>query len=173
MLALDDPKWKTLDHRGWHNGKRSSYDKNAPFVPEVLACLLKNPADTATFQNFWPYLCSEGTTWPAAYAAAPYVFKIAGALDPVQRAEHLIFIGYSLINMDKGLKDNEIMKDYSDCVKQALPLAAESALKCENPNVMQHLLASVAAFKGFQSLAVAIDDISLESDDENGLDALA
>ena len=30
MLALDDPRWKELDHRGWTEGKRDDLDSDAP-----------------------------------------------------------------------------------------------------------------------------------------------
>jgi hypothetical protein len=71
MLSLDDPRWLDLNHRGWAQGTRYGLDPNAPFVPDELARLLQDPSDLKRFRSLWPYLCSEGTAWAAAYAALP------------------------------------------------------------------------------------------------------
>lgn len=60
-----------FDHRNRSKGQ------GGPFVPDELRHLLAHPADGKRFDDLWPYLCSEGTAWPAAYAAAPYFVTIA------------------------------------------------------------------------------------------------
>jgi len=93
MLRLDDPRWPDLNHRGWSAGRASSDDPAAPFVPDELRHLLANPADRQRFTALWPYLYSEGTAWPAAYAAVPYLVEIARQLSPAKRVEHVYVVG--------------------------------------------------------------------------------
>jgi hypothetical protein len=68
MLALNDSRWKDLDHRGWSVGKRFALDPDAPDVAEELSALLKEPGDVDRFLSLWPDLCSEGTAWSAGLA---------------------------------------------------------------------------------------------------------
>jgi hypothetical protein len=96
VLPLDDPRWRELAHRNWRDGSPAG-DPDAPFVPDVLARIYEAPEDTELFTELWPYLCSEGTTWAAAYAAIPHVVEIAATLDRRKRAEHLIFVGLAII----------------------------------------------------------------------------
>src|SRR5262245_27039958 len=88
MLTLDDPRWKELNHRGWSRGTRYCMDPHAPSVPDELAKLLETPSDHGRFSSLWPYLCSEGTAWAAAYAAVPYAIEIAKRLPPTERFEY-------------------------------------------------------------------------------------
>src|ERR1035441_10002389 len=92
MLPLDDPRWPDLDHRGW-SARTLFSDRDAPFVPAELRHLLGNPTDRQRFTALWPYLCSEGTAWPVAYAAVPYLVEIARQLSPAERFEHVYVVG--------------------------------------------------------------------------------
>lgn len=82
MLPLDDPRWRGLDHRGRSHRAPALFDLEAPEVAVELAALLDDPSDLRRFQTLWPYLCSEGTSWPASHGAAPYVVEIARRLPP-------------------------------------------------------------------------------------------
>src|SRR5215831_6469424 len=93
MLPLNDPRWKDLDHRNWRQGKPSKWAPDAPFVPAELAKLVDNPADLTRFSELWPWLCSEGTTYAAAYAAVPYFVEFARQLPPEQQFDYLCVIG--------------------------------------------------------------------------------
>ena len=129
MLPLDDPRWYELAHRNWVNGSPVG-DPDAPFVPEVLANLYEAPEDTQSFSQLWPYLCSEGTTYAAAYAAIPHILRIAAALPPVDRGEYLIFVGLALAHASPDAGEAYAIKPYLradlDRAKQeALPFTLE------------------------------------------------
>ena len=104
MLALDDERWKDLPHRGWSKGKRSKLDPDAPFIPDELKKLIDDPKDFKTLRYISPYLCSEGTTWDAAFAAIPYLVELAKRLSPKERLDYLIFLGFMVI--DAGSSEN-------------------------------------------------------------------
>jgi hypothetical protein len=55
-LGLDDPRWAQLCTR---NGE-------AAWVPAWLRHLEAKPHDLEHFNDEWPELSSEGTTWSAA-----------------------------------------------------------------------------------------------------------
>src|SRR5262249_40744604 len=129
MLRLDDPRWNKLNHRGWTDGARYSMDPEAPYVPDELTKLLEDPSDIERFQSLWPYLCSEGTTWAAAYAAVPYVVEIAKRLSPAQRWEHLYVVGLIVICSCPDCGESftikpYLAKSYRQALTEALPLLA-------------------------------------------------
>src|SRR5262245_31779834 len=129
MLALDDPLWLKLDHRGWVNGARYELDPSAPFVPDSLAYLRANPGDMSAFADLWPYLCSEGTTWPVALAAAPYFVSFAESVPSAQRIKYLTVLGLiethrqpeSAIPYASG---QEVLDSYTGALNTALRMTA-------------------------------------------------
>jgi hypothetical protein len=162
MLALDDPRWKELDHRGWTEGKRYDLDSDAPYVPEALSALLSEPGNVERFSSLWPYLCSEGTAWAAAYAAVPYVVEVASRLPPDRRFEHLYFVG--LVVIYSYPEDGEsfaikpyLVDSYRAALERALPLLAET-LVCQLAEVreIRELLAVAAALKGYPELGAML-----------------
>jgi hypothetical protein len=164
MLPLDDIRWKDLDHRGWTKGQRYSLDPEAPYVPEELKKILEMPAKIELFGALWPYLCSEGTAWAAAYAVVPYAVEIAKRLPPEQRLEHLYFIG--LVVMCSCPREAEsfaikeyLVADYQQALIEALPLLAET-LCCRHDQMSTcYLLAATAALKGHRQLAGVLDGL--------------
>jgi hypothetical protein len=165
MLSLDDPRWKELDHRGWSSGVRSSLDPDAPFVPDELAKLLDAPTDLERFGALWPYLCSEGTAWDAAYAAVPYAVELARRLPPAQRFEYLYFAGLVVIRSG-GVGQGSLswvkpylLKDYQRAVADALPLLAETLVCPQDPTETRYLLAAAAALKGNHELGEVLNDL--------------
>jgi hypothetical protein len=163
MLPLDDPRWRDLAHRGWSRGR--PVDSVSPFVPDELAALDANPADFERFSALWPYLSSEGTTWAAAYAAAPYLIRFARRLPVERRTMYLIVLG--LIEAD-SCPDGEnrsfaiepyLEAGYRHALADARLLVAES-LTIPQPLVdLRYLLSAVAALQGQVKLAKVLSDI--------------
>ncbi len=159
LLPLDDPRWKDLDHRNWRDGKPSDWAPDAPFIPDELAKLVANPADQACFASLWPWFCSEGTTYAAAYAAVPYLVSFAKRVPPEQRSEYLSVIGLVVTdsNPDEGTHceiQEYLMESYERALADALPLTAETlASRHHDVTETRYLLATVAALKGHRKLA--------------------
>jgi hypothetical protein len=163
LLPLDDPRWKQLNHRNWSDGKPSDWTPDAPFVPDELAKLVKNPADRETFRDLWPWLCSEGTTWPAAYAALPYFVAFSKRLPPEQRADYLSVVGLIVTDAcpdDAGLGIKDYLrKGYAQALDEVLPLVAETLNKVGDATDVRYLLASIAALKGNRKLAAVLQNL--------------
>lgn len=161
-LPLNDPRWRDLNHRNWSHGKRS--DSDAPFVPDELAELAKKPGDLGRFSDLWPWLCSEGTAWAAAYAAVPYAVEFAKRVQPKRRFEYLCFVGLVVICScpDRG-ESFEIKpylaKGYRRALAEALPLLAETLLARHDATETRYLLAAAAALKGHCKLAQVLDHL--------------
>src|SRR5262245_18794895 len=83
-LPLNDSRWNELSARCGAAG----------FVSESLRHLLDHPDDLEAFDNLSGELTCENTTWPAAYAAAPYIVEVARRLSPEQRLKHMIVVGH-------------------------------------------------------------------------------
>jgi hypothetical protein len=164
MLPLDDPRWKELNHRNWSGGKRSDWAPDAPYVPEELSELVKNPADRKRFNNLWPYLCSEGTAWASAYAAVPYAVALSKRLPPEQRLEYLCFVGLVVMCScpDQGgsfeIKPY-LLKGYQQALVEALLLLAETLLARHDVMETRYLLATAAALKGHGKLGKVLEDL--------------
>jgi hypothetical protein len=159
MLALDDDRWKELDHRGWSNGSRASLDPGAPFVPDELRVLLADPHDVARFRTLWPYLCSEGTTWPAAYAAAPYLVEIAARLSPPERYEYVVVVGLIATYAAPEAIAPYLIDSYRNALTKALALLADMIAATHDLTDTRYLLSAAAALKGHPRLGEILDQL--------------
>lgn len=172
MLPLDDPRWRDLNHRGWSADRASPGDPGTPFVPDELRHLLANPADQQRFTALWPYLCSEGTAWPAAFASVPYLIEIARELSPADRCEHVYVVG--LVVMCSGTYGQtpdglpaDIAAAYQGALPEALTLLAETLTAPHNEATTKFLLAAAAALKGHPVLGDRLDSLGLVTRCEN------
>ncbi len=169
MIPLDDARWKELNHRGWTKGARYHLDPDAPFAPEELAKLLESPCHTERFASLWPYLCSEGTAWAAAYAAVPYAVELAKRVSPKQRFEYLFFVGQVVMCSCPERGESFAIKpylaeSYEKALVEVLPLLAET-LTCQHDGTeTRYLLATAAALKGHLKLARVLDHLKCISE---------
>lgn len=150
----------------WTRGSRYSLDTNAPFAPDVLRQLYNNPREHELFDDFSPYLCSEGTTWSAAYAAIPHVVELASRVGAEERASYLIFIGLSFIYSTPDAGESLAIKAYLvDDVEiarcRAYPLVLETLAVPRDPETFRYLLATVAVLAGFRGIGKTIEDLDL------------
>jgi hypothetical protein len=164
MLPLNDPRWKELSHRAWSKGARSPFDPGAPSAPEELARLMETPSDIKRFRALWPYLCSEGTAWAAAYAAVPYAVELARRLRPEQRFEYLCFIGlvvmYSRPELGESFELEPYLEDsYHRALDEALPLLLETLAGQHDATETRYLLATAAALKGQVKLGLVLEHL--------------
>lgn len=164
MLALDDERWKQLSHRGLSGGRKSELDSDAPYIPDVLRELFANPHDRELFDGMIPYLCSEGTTWPAAYAATPYIVELASRVSPPERANYLIWVGLIVIDSIPAESVDELLRDdYVKALKSALPLLLETFMEELRGYEIRYLLAALAALKGYLQLGEILANLDTYS----------
>jgi hypothetical protein len=161
VLPLDDPRWYELAHRNWVNGSRSG-EPDGPFVPEVLAKLYEAPDDAESFADVWPYLCSEGTTYAAAYAAIPHIVRLAASLPRERRTEYLIFVGLALTYSTPDAGEPYAVMPYlradlERAKQEALPLTLDALEVAADELTVRYLLAAAAALLGHARLAEAIE----------------
>jgi hypothetical protein len=138
--------------------------RNGPagFVPGCLRHLLDHPDDLPAFQDLWPELCSEGTAWSAAYAAAPYIVEIADKLSPAQRFEHVYFVGYvaacECSDQGESFRLQPYLEGgYREALQKGLVLLTETLLCAHDTIQTRYLLASTAALKGHPALGRTIE----------------
>ncbi|HEX8200059.1 MAG TPA: hypothetical protein VF590_06200 [Isosphaeraceae bacterium] len=129
-----------------------------------MAKLWENPADVERFNNLWPWLCSEGTTWAAAYAAVPYIVELARRLTPEKRFDYLCFVGLTVICSCPGQGESFEIKPfleegYRRAIADALPLLAESLVYQHDATETRYLLAAVAALKGHPQLGGILEHL--------------
>jgi hypothetical protein len=83
-LPLDGPRWGELQTRR---------GEGADWVSRALLGLREGAPDARAFGELWPELCSEETTYEAAYAAAPYLAEMAARGPLSESMEYLIVLG--------------------------------------------------------------------------------
>jgi hypothetical protein len=163
VLTLDDPRWPSLNHRHWADGGPSGIE-DAPFVPDELRYLRANPTDTKRFEDLWPYLCSEDTAWPAAYAAVPHIVAIAEGLRPADRGNYLYVVGYIVMcSGDYGQVSKGLPADAATAYREALPteltLLTEQLATPHDLIDTRYHLAAAAALKGHIGLAELLNNL--------------
>jgi hypothetical protein len=153
-LSLDDPRWAELNTR---NG-------GAAWVPAWLRRLIAQPSDLGHFNDEWPALCSEGTTWSAAYAAMPYLVRAASEVQVSDRFDYAVVLGF--IVRDRVQCDTEdsmglrpyLAYAFHASIPSALRLASEVlSVPLRGERELRHALMAVAALQGHQLLAECID----------------
>ena len=157
-LPLDHPGWTTLGHRGG-TGPVPDLD-----VAAELRALVAAPDDEERFDDLWPWLCSENTTWPSAYAAAPYLVDLAAAGPVEWRANRVTVVGLIALYGDPAECPAELLGAYEGALARALDLAA-TALPRVTGGDLRWLLGAVAALRGEDALAevlVEMDSLSEE-----------
>ena len=164
VLSLDDPRWLSLDHRNWSEGRRSEDDPQIPFVPDELRRLAANPTDHERFEDLWPYLASEDTAWPAAYAAVPHLVAIAQGLRPHERGNYLYVVGWIVICSGAyGETGRDVPADVADAYRKALSTALELLIEqLATPHKYidtRYLLAATAALKGHAGLGELLNNL--------------
>jgi hypothetical protein len=153
-LGLNDPRWAELRTR----------TGGAAWVPAWLRHLEAQPTDFARFNEDWPELCSEETTWSAAYAAMPYLVRAAARVPPVDRFDYAIVLGFIIrdqVQCDPaspmGLRPY-LAPAFQASIGPALRLASEVlAVPQAGERELRYALMAVAALQGYQVLAICID----------------
>jgi hypothetical protein len=129
-----------------------------------LAKLAEAPSDIERFRDLWPYLCSEGTAWAAAYAAVPYIVELAKRLPHQRRFEHLYFLGSVVMSSCPERGESFAIKpylaeSYRRALAEALPLLAETLVGRHDLTATRYLLAAAAALKGHPKLGEVLDNL--------------
>lgn len=146
-LPLDSRRWDELSTRR---------GIGAGWVRDFLAAS-NGPVDSETFTHIWPEICSEGTTYAAAYAAAPYLVAIAERLPTLESIEYLIVLG--LIETHASEVPQDLEPAYRRAVRDAQGLALTRLADCQVDHSLRYLLAAVAAFRGRRDLASVLQDL--------------
>lgn len=155
MLPLTDERWADLWCR----------ESTAEGLPAQINYLLLRPDDRKSFDKLCDSVCSDGTTWSAGFAAAPYIVEMARRLPPSQRLNALIEIGLIVTCACHGSTDVHYLLEpflsdsFHQAVSDCLPLLAET-LQCglEEKDILS-LVFCVAALKGHVRLAEVISEL--------------
>ena len=153
-LPLNDQRWSELSARCGPAG----------FVSDAIKHLLNHPDDLEAFDRLSGELTCENTTWPAAYAAAPYIVETARRLSPEQRLKHMIIIGYMAYSESsppsgKLEKPAYLAESYEQALRDCLPLLAQTLLCQHTAEETRYLLASAAALKGYRNLGEVLEGL--------------
>ncbi|MEM7317078.1 MAG: hypothetical protein AAF497_28425 [Planctomycetota bacterium] len=164
LLPLNDVRWKDLCHRDFSDGEPSDWVPDAPFVPDVLTKLVDRPESLDIWNDLWPWLCSEGTAWSAAFAVVPYAVEFARRVPPESRFDYLVFIGSviqcSCPNSGPACELKPFLKaSYLQALQLALPLIGETLSADHDQTETRYLLSAIAALKGHIRLANVLENI--------------
>lgn len=125
-------------------------------VPQALRELDNDPSDLELFQEMWPEICAEETTYDA-YAAAPYLMDFAARLDTADADDYLIVAG--LIATYASEVPSDLEPAFKNAMQRGLELTLQRLQKCKTNEDLRYLLASVAAMRGRTDLASVLQDL--------------
>lgn len=136
-------------------------------VARVLAHLVDHPDDRSAFLDLSPYLASEDTAWPAAYAAVPHLLDIAAKASSAEgRWDYLYRIGY--IEMCDPARNSVpesvaevVQAAYRCCLGTALKMLLQTLAELEDNTNLHYSLAALAALEGNRSLALVINHLHM------------
>jgi hypothetical protein len=148
VLPLDSLRWSQL---------RTRRGRGAEWVRDFLVVASEGSVGTEVFTGMWPELCSEGTAYDSAYAAAPYLVAIAERLPVAQSIEYLIVLG--LIETYARDVPADLEPGYRRAVLDAQALALSRLADCPVDHSLRYLLAAVSAFRGRRDLASVLQDL--------------
>jgi hypothetical protein len=152
QLPWDSPRWGQLSTRMGHEGER---------VRDELRPLSADPSRVSMFTEIWPEICSEGTTYDVAFAAAPYLVEFAQRAATQESNEYLVVLG--LIATDAEAVPADLQATYAGALKRGLALALERLSDCPIDHTLRYLLATVAALRDRADLASVLQDLDAVS----------
>jgi hypothetical protein len=152
---LTDPRWSEL----------STHSGDAAWVPQWLEELTASPDNLKLLDDGRWGLWSDENTWSASFAAAPYLAWIAARARPEIRIEYVKLLGLMAMYRTRPGWQGEytacppdLEKGFDQALGDAAILAAGLLPMTWSDGNVRMLIAAVAAFKGFQPLARAIED---------------
>ncbi len=162
-ITLSSPRWGRLATRsGGAGGER---------VRDTLRRLSGDPSQIAPFTDMWPEICSEGDTYEAAYAAAPYLVDFARRTPTDASAEYLVGLG--LIARGRGTPPPDLAPAYAAACADGLVLALERLSVCRTDHTLRYLLATVSTLRGRGDLGSLLQDLDTISADCESCGAVA
>lgn len=147
-LPFDSPRWDELETRR---------GAGAGWVRDFLVTASNGPLGSEAFTDVWPGVCSEGTTYDAAYASAPYLVAIAERLPASKSIEYVMVLG--LIETYAGEVPPDLERGYRKAMRDARALALARLADCPIDHSLRYLLAAVAAFRGRRDLAAVLQEL--------------
>jgi hypothetical protein len=140
LVPLDSPRWFDLHCRSGSAGN----------VGETLSALSQS-FQRPVFGDLAAELCSEGTAWSAAFAAAPYVLELARRTTGQDRVECLLFLGLVRISEVEDQPafacPSDLRASYRKSVADTVPLLLLELGQPQEPTTLRYLLSALAAAK--------------------------
>jgi hypothetical protein len=127
VLALESPRWAEL---------RTRRGPGAEWVRDFLVAASDGSLGPDAFSEMWPEICSEATTYDAAYAAAPYLTTIAGSL-PGCPVDHSLRYLLAAVAAFRGRADLASVLQDMDAVQEACPSCGTSVFPVELQRVVE------------------------------------
>ena len=156
MLALDNPKWKELNH---------AYG-SASDIPALLKALpdapIRQEHDTEPWFSLWSAICHQCDVYSASYAAMPYIVSAAAQRRPEDRAEYFLMAGTIESMRHRAVSpaiQSDLKEAYISAVADAIPLVLETLMVEKDEGWFKAMLAALAAFRGFPELSAAVVDL--------------
>lgn len=144
MLALEDPKWKTLN-----GGYRTSYD-----VSTALQTLKTSTDPKLVWEELWNELHHQGDVGEASYAAVPHLVRIVKDRGFV---DWNLYSLVSTIEIERHAKQNPPLPDwakasYEQAWKELLDLATKDLHMTDDELTVRTILGAMAVGKGMLKL---------------------
>jgi hypothetical protein len=157
MIPLTDPIWSQFQ-ANYTDGRT---------VAGLLARAYSGKSLDTWYDDLFQEICHQYTVSQAAYPAAPHLIALAKKNEPF-RKHLLILLGACYAYAEETLGASlppDIREAWEQSSQEALPLLlGVLAARQTSPAEFLYLLSSLAAFRGYPSLARALESLDYEDE---------
>jgi hypothetical protein len=155
MVPLEQDRWAKID---------TAY-RNGAEIADWLRRLVEGSTDRETVWNelyskdFWGALVHQGSVFPAAWEAVPYLVDVAAELDAQSalRRDILVFVGAIAgeggpFHFPEDLNANPALSELKGYLERAAALMLPSLLACRDERESQYILSALAGVSNLDRL---------------------
>lgn len=135
MLDLNSPRWNEFSVAG----------SNPPLVPKLIRSIMQS-FNQQDWDEVWAQITHQGTLYPSAYAAVPYLVKLA--IEQEVARDTAFFCGICLIAAPLEKVEpvpEDLAGEFEDALEKARTLAMQAAQSAIDSQPMDYVCALLAA----------------------------
>jgi len=148
VIALDDPRWTELQ------GARGS----AGEVARLLQRLELDPDDEELFSEVHDWLCRQGDSYPASYAAVPHLVRIGARASRDRAAHYWALVGVIATDAVRRTIAPSLRSAYDQALHDADAHIRAAVTAGPRDYTIWYLLSAAAAIRGLDATASALED---------------
>jgi hypothetical protein len=157
MLSLDSSRWSELNHA-------YGAATDIPALLRQLDTLPEMNGEAEPWYSFWNALAHQGDVYSASFAAVPHIIAALASAPDRASFDYFLFPAWvEICRHKKGIAvPSDLQPAYAAALKQMPTLVAAASSRNWSAYFLACAMASIAASKGFHSVAEAALELNPE-----------